>query len=340
MACVNRTLLASLAVVLLACGGTRPAATRPAPPVEQAPAAPPLEGGWQSPLHREHPLAGRLWDVRQGRFVEVAELVRALGQARFVVLGERHDQPDHHRLQAELVRALGQAGRRPALAFEMLDTGQQPKVDASLASAPGDADALALAVDWVHSGWPDWALYRPVFAAGLAAGMPVVAASLPRAQVRELVKRGPEALPAELRARLALDEPLPEDVERQMREEQDRAHCGHLPKELLGPMVQAQRARDAHLADRLLEADTGQGAVLITGNGHARTDRGVPAHLARRAPGRPVLSVGLLEVSPESREPKDYAASYSASALPFDYVWFTPAMPQEDPCAPLRQRKG
>ena len=55
------------------------------------------------------------------------------------------------------MRALGQAGRKPALAFEMLDVSQQSKVDASLASAPGDADALALAVDWAKSGWPDWA---------------------------------------------------------------------------------------------------------------------------------------------------------------------------------------
>jgi uncharacterized iron-regulated protein len=332
---VNRTLVAA-SVVLLACGCAGKGATLPGSSVQAAP----LEGGWQSPLHPEHPLAGRIWDVKRGGFVEEAELVRALAGARFVVLGERHDQPDHHRLQAKLVRALGQAGKKLALAFEMLDVTQQPNVDASLASAPGDADALSAAVDWAKSGWPDWALYRPVFVAGLEAGMPVVAASLPRAQVREVVKRGPEALPAELRARLALDAPLPEDEERAMREEQDTAHCGHLPQEMLGPMVQAQRVRDAHLADRMLEGATDAGAVLITGNGHARTDRGVPAHLARRAAGQSVVSVGLLEVSPEALKPEDAAASYSTSALPFDYVWFTPAMPREDPCAPLRQRKG
>jgi uncharacterized iron-regulated protein len=336
-----RPLLAA-SLLLLASGCARPGATRPEAPVEATAARrpdEPLPGGWTSPLHRDHPLIARIWDVKAGRFVDEAELLRALRQARFVVLGERHDQPDHHQLQARLVRALGSSGRKPALAFEMLDVARQPAVDAALTRAPEDADALALAVDWAGSGWPDWSLYRPVFAAGLEAGLPVVAANLPRAQVRELVMRGPETLPAPLRTRLALDTPLPEDVAREMREEQDRAHCGHLPAERLGPMVQAQRARDAHLADRLLEADRGDGGVLITGNGHARTDRGVPAHLARRAPERKVLAVGLLEVAPESREPTDYAASYAASALPFDYVWFTPAVPQEDPCAPLRERK-
>ncbi|WNZ60261.1 ChaN family lipoprotein [Myxococcus sp. MxC21-1] len=128
----------------------------------------------------------------------------------------------------------------------MLDVGQQAAVDASLAQAPRDAEALALAVNWAGSGWPDWALYRPVFAAGLEAGLPIIAANLPRSQVRDLVMRGPEALAPELRQRLSLDTPLPEPVEQAMRQEQDEAHCGHLPQEMLGPMVQAQRARDAH----------------------------------------------------------------------------------------------
>ena len=346
-----RTSLAAFALLLLSgcshSGATRPeAAGEPAPSQEHASAQrldalhgdDVLPGGWHSPLYLDHPLAGRIWDVKSGRFVDEAELLRALGEARFVVLGERHDQPDHHRLQAKLVQSLARGGRKPALAFEMLDVSQQPAVDASLARAPKDADALALAVDWAHSGWPDWTLYRPVFLAGLDAGLPVVAANLPRTHVRDLVKRGPEALPPELRTRLDLDTPLSEDVAKTMREEQDQAHCGQLPAEMLGPMVQAQRARDAHLADRLLTADTGDGGILITGNGHARTDRGVPSHLVRRAPEKQVLSVGLLEVSPESPAPKDYAASFTASALPFDYVWFTPAVPQEDPCAPLRGR--
>ncbi|WP_043712071.1 ChaN family lipoprotein [Corallococcus macrosporus] len=324
-----RTLLIA-AALLLAAACSR--ATRPdsagAPPA-------PLPGGWTSPLHREHPLTGRIWDVKAGRFVDAEALRDALAQARFVVLGERHDQPDHHQLQAWLVQSLATGGRKPALAFEMLDVGQQAAVDASQSRAPGDADALALAVDWAGSGWPDWSLYRPIFAAGLEAVLPIVAANLPRAQVRDLVMRGPEALAPELRQRLSLDTPLPEAVEQAMRQEQDEAHCGHLPKEMLGPMVQAQRARDAHLADRLLSAATEPGGVLITGNGHARTDRGVPAQLAARTPGQDVRAVGLLEVDPELREPADYAASFGAQSLPFDYVWFTPAVPMEDPCAAL-----
>ena len=293
---------------------------------------------WLSPLHLEHPLVGKLWDVERGRFVEEAELLKEAPRVRYFLLGERHDNPDHHRLQAALVRAIARGGRRPVLAFEMLDVAQQPKVDAALAQAPGDADALALAVDWAHSGWPDWSLYRPVFAAGLEAGLPLVAANLPREQVRALVMKGPGALDAGLRGRLALDTPLPEEMARALREEMRESHCGHLPEAMLEPMVLAQRARDAHFAARMHDADTGQGALLIAGSGHTRADRGVPLHLAREAPGQRVLSVGFVEVSPELREPPAYAASFGAPRLPFDYVWFTPAARREDPCAAFQKR--
>ncbi|MFP2908704.1 ChaN family lipoprotein, partial [Pyxidicoccus sp. 3LFB2] len=140
-----RTLLAaSLLLLVSACA--RSGATRPtedstpeqgtAPRSDARSAEAPLQGGWTSPLHRDHPLTGRIWDVKGNRFVDEAELLRALAGARFVVLGERHDQGDHHQLQAKLVRALASSGRKPALAFEMLDVEQQPAVDASLARAP------------------------------------------------------------------------------------------------------------------------------------------------------------------------------------------------------------
>jgi uncharacterized iron-regulated protein len=325
------SLLRLCAALLLACGCASSSANRA--PESRAEA-------WRSPLHHDHPLVGRIWDVRRGAWVDEPALLAELSRARFVLLGERHDNPDHHRLQAEMVRALTGSGRRPVLAFEMLDAEQQPTIDAALARAPHDPDALAQAVAWEKSGWPDWSLYRPIFAVGTERGLPIIGANFPSARVKELVLRGPEALPLETRARLGLDMPLPEDIARAMRTEMHESHCGHLPESMLDPMVLAQRARDAQMADRLLATASQDGALLITGTGHARTDRGVPAQLARRAPDLPVLSLAFLEVSPESREPPGYAPPDSAGKLPYDYVWFTPAAEREDPCAMFQKHKA
>jgi uncharacterized iron-regulated protein len=290
---------------------------------------------WISRGQRDHPLVGKIWDVRAGRHVGEEALVAAVLGADFVMLGEMHDNPDHHLLQARLVRALGDAGRRPALAFEMLDLEDQPEVDASLARAPRDADALGRAVAWDQSGWYGFATYRPIFVEGLAAGMPVLAANLPSVAAKEAVMKGAEALPAATRALLAEEEPLPPAVVASLRTEMRASHCdAPLPEPFLDRLALAQRARDAHMASRLLE--TPRGAVLVTGNGHARKDRGVPATLARRAPDRAVVAIGIFEVTRGKTSPGEYAAEFGTEALPFDFVVFTPVTKREDPCDALR----
>jgi uncharacterized iron-regulated protein len=292
---------------------------------------------WISTQHRDHPLVGRIWDARAGAFIDEAALDAALAAADLVLLGEVHDNPDAHLIQARLLGAITATGRRPALAFEMLDEDLQPAVDASLASHPRDPDALGRAVDWEHGGWYDFSMYRPIFAVGLGVGLPVVAANLPRPVAKDVTKRGREALTPALDAQLARYEPLPPDVARSLRDEMRASHCdAPLPEPFLDKLALAQRARDAQMANRMLAHATAGGAVLVTGDGHARKDRGVPAVLAREAPGRTAAAVGILEVVPGKDAPGGYGAEFGTDGPPFHYVVFIPATEREDPCAEFR----
>lgn len=294
---------------------------------------------WASPLHRAHPLAGRILDVKGRRWIAEATLDAALARADIAVLGEVHDNPDHHRLQAREVRAVTAAGRTPALVFEMLSTPVQEKLDAAQAAPGVTADSVAEAVEWAKSGWPEFALYRPIFEAGLAARLPLVAANLSRPAAREVMKKGPAALPEEAAAWLArAPEPTARELE-QFKGEMAEDHCGELPESMVKPLVLAQRARDATLAARTATAAATRGALLVAGDGHARTDRGVPAWLVRELPGKRVVAVGHLEVQAGLDHPDDYAADYGkGQGLPFDYVIFTPGAAREDPCLELRQK--
>jgi uncharacterized iron-regulated protein len=292
---------------------------------------------WTAPLLRDHPLTGRILDVKGRRWVSQSSLDAALAGADVVILGEVHDNPDHHLLQAREVRAMVAAGRRPALAFEMLDAPVQARLDAVRVGGAATADQVASAVEWGKSGWPEFALYRPVFEAGLAAGLPLVAANLPRTTSREMMKRGVEALPEEVRGWVARAPELTPAELKQLAKEMAEDHCGELPEALLRPLVLAQRARDAQLALRTAAAVGEHGAILVAGDGHARRDRGVPAWLAREAPARTVVAVGHLEVKAGQPHPDDYGEEIGAT-LPFDFVLFTPAAEREDPCLELRRR--
>lgn len=284
-------------------------------------------------------LEGTLWDVAAGRAIERGALLDRLVAARFVLLGETHDNPRHHAWQAELVRGLIAAGRRPAVGFEMIDADRQADVDAARTAHPRDADVLAHAVGWAESGWPAFALYRPIFAAALEADVPVLAANLPHATVRSLAHEGLAALPAERARELGIDRPLAPAVEAQLRQEMSDSHCGMIPLDHTTGLVLAQRARDAQMAAVLAAgaARAGEGgAVGIMGAGHARTDRGVPARLRELLPDATVASVGFIEVDPALGTPGAYAAAFGAARLPFDVVVFTARAEREDPCADMR----
>lgn len=319
------TLRRAVLTALLVAGGCCP---RPA-------AAPRTAADARAPAAAPHPLTGRIWDVAAGGAIDRGALVTRLAAADVVLLGETHDNPRHHLWQAELVAALVAGARRPAVAFEMIESDRQAAVDGARRTRPRDPELLAHAVAWQDSGWPAFALYRPIVAAALDAELPVVAANLPIADVRALARGGLGGIDAGRAAALGIDRPLAPEIQAALEAEMAESHCGMLPATMLGGLVLAQRARDAQLAESIRAAGA-TGAIGILGAGHARSDRGVPARLRETAPELTVAAVAFLEVDPELREPAGYAAMFGATRLPFDVVVFTEPEPREDPCESMR----
>jgi uncharacterized iron-regulated protein len=291
---------------------------------------------WTTTLDRDHPLVGRIWSVGGGRFIEEAYLLSAMRErGGHVLLGEKHDNADHHALQARVLAAMVSGGRKPVVAFEMFDVDDQRAIDTSRREHPRDAASLARAVSWEKSGWPPWEQYAPIAELALRADLPIVATGLPRSRMRALMK---PAEASDAGAEPPIDEgiPLTAAQEASLREELRESHCGHLPEARIGGMIRFQRARDASMASALIAAANAahtKDAVLIAGTGHTRTDRGVGADLAARDHERRVVSIAFAEVEKGRNDPPAYAVRWNTTALPFDFVWFTPRATDEDPCA-------
>ncbi len=216
------------------------------------------------------------------------ETVARMASADIVLLGEVHDNPAHHVTQTELVSRLQPA----ALVFEMLTDAQARSVTPQLRE---DADALADALDWADSGWPDFSMYYPIFTAAPTAE--VFGAAVPRPEARAAMETGLAKAFGEEAELYGLNKAL-DDAEQTQRERlQFEAHCEALPEELLPAMVDIQRLRDARLAQTAAGAlaQTGGPVVIITGNGHARGDWGVPRYLRRVAPDATLFTLGQSE---------------------------------------------
>lgn len=275
-----------------------------------------------------HPLAGRVWDVARQRFVEPAEAGRRIAAADIALLGETHDNPAHHAIQARLLQQALAAGRRPALALEQIDTEWQAAVDAARNKG---ADAAAIgAAGQVAAGW-QWPYYEPLVALAVEHRLPIVAANISRARTRAVAAEGLAALGAGEAERLGLAAPWPAQRRAAMRQALVDGHCGR-DSPTIDKLVDVQRARDAVMADAILAAGAG-GVFAVVGRGHARADLGVPLYLRQRAAGRRVLSLGLVEVDEKRREPADYAAADGAH----DLLWFTPRAVRADPCAGFKR---
>jgi len=293
---------------------------------------------WKSTLGRNHPLTGRIWDVSSARFIDRQSLVTRLARADFLLLGERHDNPDHHLLQAEVLRSLIALGRRPAVGFEMFGLDDASAIANHLAFAPNDAAGLGRAVNWNKRGWPDWAMYQPIAEVALEAKLRIVATNLPLATARKMSSDGLAALEPRVVGDLGLDRPPSESVFASIAADIRDSHCGYGSEESVKLMVGVQRARDAQMAQSLIAADDPDGAILVAGAGHVRNDYGIPVYLTAKAAGKQVISIAFLEVDNQKPEPANYALPDPNGRLPFDFVWFTARVDDENPCEKFKSQ--
>lgn len=325
-------LLAALVALVPACAQNAPQRR----PLNTAPSS---SGGMGTPMEPNAPQnwgrggpSPHIWDNQRDRWLAPEMLRQLLGGARYVLLGEMHDNPAHHRWQAHAVRMLAEQGRRPAVAWEMITTAQADALARWRARA-GTAAELGPAVRWEARGWPAWRLYQPIAEAALAHELRLVPANLPRAALHT---QASAALDAERARQLGVQRWLPDAAEQQLRAELVAAHCGHASEPMLTQMTRAQQLRDAHMAAQLVRHASASGAVLIAGSAHARSDRGVPFYLAQHAnvEADDILSVGFVEMSQIESEDKATAAQKQ----PYDLVWLTEPVEREDPCAAFQKQ--
>lgn len=243
----------------------------------------------------------------------------AATEADVVILGEVHDNADHHLRQADWVSGMGLR----AVVFEMLDDDQAAVANAGWP----DIESLGAALGWDKSGWPEFSIYAPIFEN--LSGSRIYGAAVPRQVARTAMQNGLAASFSGDAAKFGLDRPLPEAQQQEREAFQQIAHCNALPEDLLPKMVDIQRLRDAELARvaLLALAETGGPVAVITGNGHARKDWGMAVYIAAVSPETRVFSLGQSEDG-------------NAPEGTFDLVLDAPSVDRDDPCEAFLKSRG
>ena len=260
------------------------------------------------------PIGGQIRDLHSGQVLTAQQLLARLAEPDRVIVGEQHDNADHHAAQLWLLRSLGELRPQGSLLLEMLTPDQQAKVNAVRQSASPPSD-LPGALAW-QEGW-DWNLYGPIVRFALTQPYPLLAANLDNGEIRAFYRNPPGLSGKRSNA---------EAVKTTLLGQISDSHCGLLPDSQMPAMLAVQQQRDRRMAEVLLSAPTP--SLLLAGAWHARKDVGVPLHVVDVSESRAPTVLMLAEQGDEVTE---------AMA---DYVWYTAPTPKQDYCEQMREQFG
>jgi len=281
------------------------------------------------------PGAYRVFDG-SGTPATIDDVVAAMAGHEVVFVGETHDDPTGHMLEAELLRRAHDvyASRGVVLSLEFFERDIQPVVDEYLA---GLITESAFRSD--SRPWPRYESdYRPMVALAKENGIPVVAANAPRRYVTGVSRDGRDFLDSLGPEALATLAPLPygeaseaytnqwiQQISEVM--DQEGMKCGVPVEQLpdgvgagppppppgahaqMGNQLQSQVLWDATMAYWINDALLRRPAALVlhaVGSFHVARGTGIPEQLRRYRPGaskmivmlRPVEDVDVFEPAP------------------------------------------
>jgi uncharacterized iron-regulated protein len=246
-----------------------------------------------------------------GGLETLADIVKAMADYDVVLLGETHDDPVAHFLEAELLRLAYEhhTPRRPvALSLEMFERDVQTVVDEYLADQIQETHFLKSARPWRNYESD----YKPMIKFAKARRLPVIAANAPRRYVNRVSRFGKASLDElSIQAKTWLP-PLPygdaspayaEKFHLTMRSpRQSGDSASHqvddaAARERAARSVAAQSLWDASMAHAIAgQLNQRKGALVLHVNGrfHSEERMGIPDHLERYRPGSRAMIVTMV----------------------------------------------
>ncbi len=236
------------------------------------------------------------WALLEGekpRRVNAAEVIAAAAARDVVLLGEQHDDADHHRWQLQTLAALH--ARRPTMVvgFEMFPRRLQPVLDRWVAGELSTREFLRQS-EWDKVWKLPPELYLPLFEFARLNRIPMLALNVEGKLTEAIAEKGWDAVPEDQREGVGRAAPAT-DAYRDFLFEVYREHGvrrGREGKEARPPsrgdpafryFVESQQTWDRAMAEVLARRASGAGerplVVGIVGAGHIRNGYGVPHQL-------------------------------------------------------------
>lgn len=289
-------------------------------------------------------VARAAWVKGGGKQVGNTTVLRDLAKQRVVLLGEDHDNPEHHRWQLHTLAQLYAIEPDMAIGFESFPRKVQPILDRWVAGEMSEKEFLT-AVDWTAIWTYDANFYMPMFAFARMNRIPMIALNVERTLVSQVGEKGWDNVPVEQREGVSTPAPAPREYVELLAEifgqHTPAPSHGHptadtpIPEsdpetpptlDLKDPallrFVQSQTVWDRAMAEAILKSlrkDRVRLVVGVLGAGHVMGGFGVPYQLAQLGEKRTATALpwdGSLECDALRRTVVDYAFGIGADFVP------------------------
>jgi len=249
----------------------------------------------------------RVYDTGRQHFSDFETMLADLAKADVVFVGEQHDDPNTHRLEAAILDGLRRRGVAVILSLEMFERDVQPTLSAYLEGKTSEDEFLK-----TSRPWPRYATdYRALVETAKAERWPVIASNVPRKYASEVAKTGRgalDALPSPERALAAQDLDCPKDAYFNRFADNMAKHPMPGAETLSEDERRAQTERyyfsqclkDETMAEAIARGlgDRGRGTVVhFTGSFHSDFGQGTAERARRRLEGRRIAVVSILPIA-------------------------------------------
>ncbi len=218
------------------------------------------------------------------RATDATQVAASAGEAQYVLLGENHDQADHHRWQLHTLGMLLAARGKLVIGLEMLPRRAQPALDRWVAGELTEAELLR-ETRWNKVWGYDADLYLPILHFARLHRLPLVALNVDRSLTREVGANGWAAIAEEQREGVSDPAPATPAYRALLRRwfEEHPKEAGRADPAGFDRFVEAQLLWDRAFAEALFQASARQPGALVVGiigSGHLRGGHGVSRQLA------------------------------------------------------------
>lgn len=225
------------------------------------------------------------WTVPGGARIEASEVLTHAARGSVVLLGESHDNADHHRWQLQTLAALAALRPKLVLGFEMFPRRVQGALDRWVAGELSE-EAFLSASDWSRVWGMATEHYLPLFHFARINRIPMLALNVEREFVQAVRAHGFEAVPPEKREGMTAAAPASEAYVDWLY----TVYSHHLDKGRIAGrgdpefrrFVEAELIWDGAMGQAIAQSVAREPEALVVGimgSGHIRFGFGVPRQL-------------------------------------------------------------